>query len=419
MALFGVQSDEVQKTLLKVQGALALSQGINDLLELGKGFKNLKLVAIDAFNGIKAAIGSSGIGLIVLVVAAIAANWDKIKAAVFGVNKQMEDTLELAKDNVKVQQDKLDVLNSQDNILKLQGKSEKEILQLKEKQTQAVIDAEEKQLESQKAIVKAQVETSARNKEILTGILKFIDAPLNLILYAVDKITGLFGKGTNLAGALDKTIANLIFDPEDAKKKGDETIAEIQKDLDKLKNQKAGFELQVQAIDKKSAADAKAINDKKVADAQKLQDELYQIHLKTQLLLQDGITTQAQQQADEAEAAKEKKKQDDEADAARYATQQENLNKIGKSGLIQQVENERAASDAKIRIAEAEKQAKLENLQAVGNGLNALADLVGQQTVAGKILSHCFSNYKHLCRCNKSFGARWLFRYRRCCCCYC
>lgn len=40
-ALFGKQSEEVQKTLVKVQGALALSQGVNSVLEAADSFKAL------------------------------------------------------------------------------------------------------------------------------------------------------------------------------------------------------------------------------------------------------------------------------------------------------------------------------------------------------------------------------------------
>lgn len=44
MAVFGVESENVQKQLLKVQGALAISQGINQLLGAGDAFKNISLV---------------------------------------------------------------------------------------------------------------------------------------------------------------------------------------------------------------------------------------------------------------------------------------------------------------------------------------------------------------------------------------
>ncbi len=44
LALFGAESEDVQKALLKVQGALALSQGINQVLGLKDAFTNLKAV---------------------------------------------------------------------------------------------------------------------------------------------------------------------------------------------------------------------------------------------------------------------------------------------------------------------------------------------------------------------------------------
>ena len=136
MATFGVESEDLQKQLLKVQGALALSEGLNTFLDTGiQGLKNLKTVAIDAFKGIKAAIGSTGIGLLVVALGTIVAYWDDIKHAVSGVSKAQEDLTEKTKKTSEAEKEKLDSLNSQDNILKLQGKSEKEILGIKIKQT--------------------------------------------------------------------------------------------------------------------------------------------------------------------------------------------------------------------------------------------------------------------------------------------
>lgn len=42
LALFGTKSKEVEEAILKVQGALALSQGLNELFQLGEAFKNIK-----------------------------------------------------------------------------------------------------------------------------------------------------------------------------------------------------------------------------------------------------------------------------------------------------------------------------------------------------------------------------------------
>lgn len=82
MGLVGVQSDEAQQAILKVQSALALSQGLNALQEIPDTFRNIKAVAINAFQGIKGAIGATGIGLLVVALGALYANWDALKKLV-------------------------------------------------------------------------------------------------------------------------------------------------------------------------------------------------------------------------------------------------------------------------------------------------------------------------------------------------
>lgn len=82
MGLFGVESEEVQKTLLKVQSALALSQGISQLQEGIGAIKNLGSVLVNT-------LGKSG--LIGVAIAGITA----LGVAIFGVtkrNKELEDS---------------------------------------------------------------------------------------------------------------------------------------------------------------------------------------------------------------------------------------------------------------------------------------------------------------------------------------
>jgi hypothetical protein len=82
MGLVGVQSEDAQKAILKVQSALALSQGLNALQEIPDTFRNIKAVAINAFNAIKGAIGATGIGLLVIALGALYANWDALRKLV-------------------------------------------------------------------------------------------------------------------------------------------------------------------------------------------------------------------------------------------------------------------------------------------------------------------------------------------------
>jgi len=79
--LAGVENKNLEESLLKVQSAMALSQGLQALGESRDSFKQLKAVAVDALKGIKAGIGATGIGLLVVALGTIAANWEDIVSA--------------------------------------------------------------------------------------------------------------------------------------------------------------------------------------------------------------------------------------------------------------------------------------------------------------------------------------------------
>ena len=79
--LAGVENKNLEESLLKVQSAMALSQGLQALGESRDSFKQLKAVATDALKGIKAGIGATGIGLLVVALGTIAANWEDIVSA--------------------------------------------------------------------------------------------------------------------------------------------------------------------------------------------------------------------------------------------------------------------------------------------------------------------------------------------------
>ena len=82
MGLIGVESESVEKQLLKVQSAMALAAGIDQLTEAKEAFLNLGKTAVRAFNSIKAAIGSTGIGLIVVSLGVIYTYWEDISKAI-------------------------------------------------------------------------------------------------------------------------------------------------------------------------------------------------------------------------------------------------------------------------------------------------------------------------------------------------
>ena len=82
MGLIGVESENVEKQLLKVQSAMALAAGIDQLTEAKEAFLNLGKTAVRAFNAIKVAIGGTGIGLIVIALGVIYTYWEDISKAI-------------------------------------------------------------------------------------------------------------------------------------------------------------------------------------------------------------------------------------------------------------------------------------------------------------------------------------------------
>jgi len=81
LGLIGVESEDLQKTLLKVQSAMALSQGIQGIMEAKDSFIQLGAVVKNAFSGMTTAAKAfavTGIGLLITALGLIAANWDKI-----------------------------------------------------------------------------------------------------------------------------------------------------------------------------------------------------------------------------------------------------------------------------------------------------------------------------------------------------
>jgi hypothetical protein len=260
MALFGAESEDVQKTLLKVQGAMALAQGIQGVIDAQKQFKVFGQGAVAAFQAMTTAskaFMATGLGLILTAIAAVVSYWDDIKGAISGVSAEQEKLNAQTQANLETNKAKLDAIDKSENILKLQGKSEKEIRQMKLDQLKLTIANAETNVKNAKITKQAQVEAAKSNKEFLKGILDFINKPLQLVIDTVTGIANYFGADWDFN--LAESIAGAIFDPEETAKEGDKVIAEAEATLMELKNQQAGIILSIQ---KENQEAAKAASDK-------------------------------------------------------------------------------------------------------------------------------------------------------------
>ena len=157
MALFGAESEDAQKTLAKVQGAIAFSQGVQQLLDMRNSFgamaTTIKTQVITAFTTLRGAVMATGIGLLAVGVAALIANFDKVSEWIsnswfgklakgigeavtavtdfLGVTSQAERDLEkMTKSNTKAN----DELSRQIDILTALGGKEEEVYKKKMQQ---------------------------------------------------------------------------------------------------------------------------------------------------------------------------------------------------------------------------------------------------------------------------------------------
>jgi len=86
MALFGNDSKDLEKTMVKLQGAMALAEGLEGLGKVQQQFSALantiKGKVVQAFSTLRGAITASGIGLLAISLGYVVANFEKVSSAI-------------------------------------------------------------------------------------------------------------------------------------------------------------------------------------------------------------------------------------------------------------------------------------------------------------------------------------------------
>ena len=442
MALVGEESEDLQKTLVKVQGAMALAQGLSAVKDAGKAFDEMKVVAVNAFRAIKGAIGSTGIGLLVIALGTVVAYWDDIKEAVTGVSEELKKQRENLKKTVEDEDKKLARLEKQNETLKAQGLSEKEILNLKIDQVRKIIDAREQSLKLAKEQRDAQIAQSKRYNEILvqitrvaleinTAVLRAIAVPLQLVVNAVNGVSETLGFGK--VAALDfqseisrinqntaEYIGKFVFDPKKTESDIDKNIEELENGLIDAKEKYFTYNKQ---ITEGNAAASKKISDERMNAEKELtkfiEDENAK-RLTSSMTATEKELFEIRKLYDEKIAlAKKYNLETDQLEALRLAAISEVINKEfstretggklkselivkeqkeeldnfkaqgPKLGLVQKqlTANEQTEANTRKQIAEDEANNRIELTQAIGTALGSLSDVVGRETAAGKALA--------------------------------
>jgi len=151
-ALFGGQSEELEKLLIKVQGAMVLGQGLKDIKEFGPAMKTAvkdTLSWVKALRLARVALAGLGIGAIVI---AFQAFKDQL-GGIIDFFKDLSDSLGLtnfaAEELIKTQERNIDVLNRELAVMEAKGDSEDKLY----KKRLEIAQAEEKLAQSRLAII--------------------------------------------------------------------------------------------------------------------------------------------------------------------------------------------------------------------------------------------------------------------------
>lgn len=288
LELTGLASEETEKALSKVTAALSIGDAIQNLTEFGPAlattFNTIKTAGVNTFKALRAAIGTTGIGLIVVAAGAIAMYWDDIKAAVTGYNAELEKANKKNEDHLKVLDFEVQMIEKSRDTRIAQGQTQeqinKELLDFYIKQAELEANTL-KNLEAQREFDKA---AAQRNYNIVRNITRFaieaqaavyriIGGPLDLLIITANKVSEILGFGkittfsineeiTKMSKGLSEAAAQKLFDPKEV----DENInaarlkaTEAQNRVDQLRNQ----------MNEDNAKKAKEISDELEADAQK------------------------------------------------------------------------------------------------------------------------------------------------------
>lgn len=395
MGLFGAESKQVQETLLKVQSAMALSQGLAGLEDAGRAFNQVKAVAVNAFNTIKGAIGATGIGLLVIALGTLYANWDKISKAVtdsfpafknigrlFDKIKEVAYGVGTAIVNYIVSPFKaigklmqgdlkgaLNELKDGFNVVKNYEKGA-----AKERQDQADEYARKrleklvKQKDDEIAVAKA------AGKDTFDMELANLRAKQKLNKDNAEELEKLRQEERVLVAGHNKALAdkhaeyNKALQQKQKEAAEKERQARAQKLAEEKEHQRKLFEAARSTYEELEKLKVEA--DKRVADLGKSDTELQ---------------LQALDEKYGAQIAKMKQAGIDTTSVEiMYAN---DVNDVKLKAQQQQYADEKALSEARKQIAEAEKKAKIETAMSVVDALANVASLAGEQTAASKGLA--------------------------------
>ena len=273
MALFGTESEALEETLLKVQSAMAITQGLEGLREGAKSFKAMGMAAKGAFKSIKVGMAATGIGLLLVAVGAIAAYWDDIVGALDGsqdkvdaLNKEYEQGEVILK-NQKAQMD------IQLQIMEAEGATEEEIHKIKLAQLDTEIEHGKLRVKIAQQQKEADVEQAKRQNKILKLAINVITAPINAIIKGYNAVAEALGFGG--ISTIGAAVADYFIDVDNIAKEGQASIDQANQDLKLLEGQRELLQVKFNKQQKDNAKASRQTANERKNDLLAIERELF------------------------------------------------------------------------------------------------------------------------------------------------
>lgn len=364
LALAGVEGEDLQKTLVKVQGALALTEGLNVVADVAKDFKRLGSVLVQTL-GKSGLIGVAIAGVTALGLALSGIFTKKQSAAVEAYNSTLQDynraaaTARQTVTEVKIafEQARTGVI-SKDQALKVYNETLGDSLG----KTNDINVAEKNLVDKADSYIKITALKAQANALFAKAAEKTADALIKQDEIA--KLSNVKILGINLKSAATKVI-------EEAKA-GASSIEKLATDL---LNQVATLS-KSSGVNTFGTVSAGRASSPRVEAAKKENKEIeleYSSHSEQMLLRQQELLDNL------------KKNKEIFIEEGRELEQADFDEKIALLNLELDVE-EHAAKQRK-KLSDEERAVRIQNAEAVGNALGALSQLAGDQTAAGKVLA--------------------------------
>lgn len=363
LALFGSESENLQKQLLKVQGALALSEGLNSILSARDAFANLGLViktqVVESFATLRGAIIGTGLGALAIALAEGYILWQDYAEGIEKVREKLKKLREDTEKQIKSQRDSelesLERLRREAVVqAKLKNATEDELYAIEEKFNRLKVRAKARALGEASSDEKLSAELSKELKEEqLAGDEKRADHYVQV--------------NEKMRQATEKRLAEEARMQEEADQKWIDNQENKIRRLDELsKVGMSSFDLRIAELDEQYRLDLEMFKDSEGAKlmAKKWYDEQY---LK---IGQEEAKREAEKYKDGAEKRiREVEKQGEKEAKAKEKTQ---------NMIIKSMDKSIAKTQDQTKIDNLNRQIRLQNAEAIGNALGALSGMAEQ-----------------------------------------